>query len=246
MRRILLEVCVDDADGLSAAVEGGADRVELCAALEVGGLTPSPGLMRLAASAGVPVQVMIRPRPGAFVWSPADLDAMRRDVDAVGEAGLAGVVIGANRPDGALDAEALADLVARAGTLSVTVHRCFDLVPDVAAAAATLVALGADRVLTSGGAVRAVDGLERLRATAAAMAGRVAVMPGAGITAETVGALLAEPWCTEVHASCSARGSEPPPAVVALGFAAGPRRVTDRRAVAALRARLGGAGGTAS
>src|SRR5262245_37162108 len=96
---VLLEVCVDSPQGLAAAIEGGADRIELCSALELGGLTPLPGLMKAAAAAPIPVYAMIRPRGGLFVFDEADEAAMMADIDAVRAAGLAGVVIGANQPD---------------------------------------------------------------------------------------------------------------------------------------------------
>ena len=101
--RITLEVCVDTPEGFEAAVAGGADRIELCAALDLGGLTPSPGLMALAAKASTPVYAMIRPRAGDFVFGLGDEAAMLGDIDAVRSAGLAGVVIGANLADGRLD-----------------------------------------------------------------------------------------------------------------------------------------------
>ncbi|RVJ14613.1 copper homeostasis protein CutC, partial [Sinorhizobium medicae] len=114
MNRILLEVCVDDPDGLEAAVAGGADRVELCSALCAGGLTPSPGLMSAAGMPPVPVYAMIRPRAGDFVYDAADLEVMRRDIDAARAAGLAGVVLGASRADGRLDARMLTKLAGHA------------------------------------------------------------------------------------------------------------------------------------
>ena len=120
---ILLEVCVDDALGLAEALAGGANRVELCAALAVGGLTPSVGLMALAARCGVPVMAMIRPRTGDFVYSPAEVSVMRADIQAVRQAGLAGVVIGASLTDGRLDPVVLADLMAGAQEMDVTLHR---------------------------------------------------------------------------------------------------------------------------
>lgn len=233
----LVEICVDGADGLAAAVAGGADRIELCAALDLGGLTPSPGLLRLAAAAPIPVRAMIRPRGGDFVYSAADLDAMIADVDAVRAAGLSGVVIGASRPGGALDASALERLADAAAGLSVTVHRAFDLVPDVGEAAAVVAAVGADTVLTSGGAPSAAAGLDRLVATVAAARGRFAVMPGAGVTAATVAAILDAlgPAAAAVHASASTPAAADDPAAAALGFSTRRPR-TDPAAVAALKA----------
>ena len=104
MPDILLEVCVEDAIGLQAAINGGAGRIELCSALGLGGLTPSPGLMAEAARSPIPVMAMIRPRAGGFVWSTEDLRQMKADIAAARTAGLAGVVLGASRPDGRLDA----------------------------------------------------------------------------------------------------------------------------------------------
>ena len=112
--RPLLEICVDTPAGLRAAVASGADRIELCAALSEGGLTPSRGFMKLARDAGVPMRAMIRPRAGDFTYDAADLAVMRDDIAAAAEAGLAGVVFGANLADGALDTDALADLSRRA------------------------------------------------------------------------------------------------------------------------------------
>ncbi|MGL6211569.1 MAG: copper homeostasis protein CutC, partial [Paracoccaceae bacterium] len=128
---MILEVCVDTVAGLEAAVAGGADRIELCTGLALGGLTPSAGLMRHAAGCGVPVMAMIRPRAGDCVWSEAELLAMEADIAAAQAAGLAGAVLGASMPDGCLDRVALARLVQAAQGMDLTLHRCFDLVPDM-------------------------------------------------------------------------------------------------------------------
>jgi copper homeostasis protein len=225
---LTLEVCVDTAAGLAAAVDGGADRVELCSALALGGLTPSVGLMRLAAGCGVPVMAMIRPRAGDFVWSEAEQAVMEADIEAVQAAGLAGVVLGASLPDGQLDAEALRRLVARAavggrflqrnrdgafegsgpefskipGRLDLTLHRCFDLVPDMRPALETAVELGFRRILTSGGSPTAEAGAERIAALVAQAAGRISIMAGAGVTAATASAVLAT-GVRELHGSCA-------------------------------------------
>src|SRR5690606_28852103 len=131
MSRILLEVCVADAESLDAAITGGADRIELCSALEVGGLTPSPGLMRLAAAAPLPVYAMIRPRSGVFAFGSRETQIMLDDIATVREAGLAGVVLGASWPDGRLDADLLAKFTQASAGLGKTLHRAFDLVPDL-------------------------------------------------------------------------------------------------------------------
>lgn len=230
---MIIEVCVDTVAGLQAAVDGGADRIELCAALDLGGLTPSPGFMRHAAACGVPVQVMIRPRAGDFVWSPAERALMQADIAAVRSAGLAGVVLGASLPDGRLDAVTLRVLVQAAAGLSLTLHRCFDLVPDPADALEAAIALGFHRVLTSGGAARAAAGIGQLVALKAQAAGRIVILPGSGITADTV-ADLAPMAPVELHASCTAPRPVDP-AIAALGFGPAVARATDAGLVRALR-----------
>jgi copper homeostasis protein len=240
MRRILLEVCVDDAAGLAAAAEGGADRLELCAALEVGGLTPSRGLMARAAALDIPVLAMIRPRAGDFVYDAATLDVMRADIDAVREAGLAGVVLGASRLDGRLDEDALAALTTHAAGLEVALHRAFDLVPDPMEALETAVSLGFARILTSGGRLTALEGAETIAAVTRAAAGRLSIMPGSGVRLDTVPELLARTGVHEVHASCSVPHVPADPRVVALGWASPLSRRTDRATVQALRHALNG------
>lgn len=233
---ILLEVAVDDADGLAAAVQGGAGRVELCSALEVGGLTPSAGLMTLAARCGVPVYAMIRPRPGGFRYGPDALAVMEADIGAARAAGLAGVVFGALTGAGALDVPAMRRLCAAAAGMGVTLHRAFDLTADWRAALEAAIGLGVERILTSGHAASAPAGAARLAEVMAAAAGRIAVMPGAGISAETLGALAGLPLA-EVHASCAAPLTAAPDEL-ALGFASAGARRTDAGRVAALRRAL--------
>jgi len=233
---ILLEVCVDDSAGLGAALRGGAGRVELCSALAIGGLTPSAGLMQAAAFAGRPVMAMIRPRAGNFIWSTEDLRLMRADIAAARAAGMAGVVLGASRPDGRLDEWMLSALIAEADGMDTTLHRCFDLTPDKSAALETAINLGFSRILTSGGATRAPDAADAL-ATLIAQAGpRITIMPGAGISPATLPALAHLPL-REVHASCSMAQPETD-AVAAMGFGPSERRTTDESTVRALCAAL--------
>ena len=158
MARVLVEVCLDSAEGLAEAVAGGADRIELCAALAVGGLTPSAGLMQAAARCPVPVLAMIRPRAGDFVFSPAEVAIMLADIAAARAAGLAGVVLGASLPGGRLDRAILARLTDAASGLDLTLHRAFDLVPDIAPAIELAADLGFRRILTSGQAATAAEG----------------------------------------------------------------------------------------
>ena len=214
---LTLEVCVDTVAGLEAAVQGGADRVELCTALSVGGLTPAVGFMELAGRYGVPVVAMVRPRAGDFVWSEAEVGVMERDIAAAREAGLAGVVLGASLADGRLDGVVLVRLIGAARGMEVTLHRCFDLVPDRGEALEVAVRLGFGRVLTSGGAATAVAGVGRLR----------------GLVGQAAPVLL-DAGVRELHGSCaksvavSGRGVE-------MGFGPAVERRTDLGAVRALK-----------
>lgn len=230
----LIEVCVDSAEGLAAAIKGGADRIELCAALAVGGLTPSRGLMEMAAASPVPVYAMIRPRDGDFAYTAADVEVMLADIRAARHAGLAGVVFGANTPDGNLDLTVMNALVSASSGMGQTLHRAFDMAPDLDQALEEAIALGLPRILTSGSATTAIKGAAALERLFARAAGRIVIMPGSGINGRTVGALRHLPM-TEIHASCAT--SVPTAAnAAALGFTGPSRRQTDADEIAALRA----------
>jgi copper homeostasis protein len=233
---LIIEICVDSAAGLDEAVAGGADRIELCAALALGGLTPSAGFMALAAGCALPVMAMIRPRAGDFVYSEAEARAMEADIAAARAAGMAGVVLGASLPDGRLDQGLLDRLVRAAEGMDLTLHRCIDLCPDPAQALEQAIALGFRRVLSSGGATSAAKGRAALVALQAQAAGRIAIMPGAGIGPESAPALAALGF-GEFHGSCAEDLVQAGPAV-ALGFAPAQARRTSARRIRALRAAL--------
>lgn len=202
INRPTCEVCVDGVTGAIAAQSGGAHRLELCQTLSVGGTTPSVGLMRSTkASVDLPVHVLIRPRAGDFHFDTAEFDVMRRDIEAAGESGAEGVVIGSLETDGGPDVERTARLVEDARPMSVTFHRAFDVVPDADAALEGLICLGIDRVLTSGQASSAWEGRGLLRHLVDAAGGRIVIMPGAGIDETHVGELIHETGVQEVHFS---------------------------------------------
>jgi copper homeostasis protein len=242
---ILLEVCVDGPAGLAAAIAGGAGRIELCSALALQGLTPAPGLMAQAASAPIPVYPMLRPRPGDFVYDDAEIDAILRDIDAVRAYGLPGVVIGANRPSGALDAKALETLKVHAEGLDLTLHRAFDLTPDLAEALEMAIALGFSRVLTSGGAITALAGAEAIAGLVEQARGRISILAGAGVRPDNIAELVTRTGVTEAHGSFggpAARGTDGGAEGRAwtMGFVDKSLRDTDRDAVAAAVAALRG------
>ena len=236
---VLLEVCVGDPPSLLAALEGGADRIELCSALELGGLTPTPGLLRLAAKAPTPVYAVVRPRGGDFVFGASEAESMLADIAAIRAAGLPGVVLGASRRDGSLDADVLRRLISVSEGLGLTLHRAFDLVPDLEEAVELAVELGFERILTSGRARTALEGFDDLRMIHALARGRITIMAGSGLNPRNVGALLAQVPLSEVHGSCALALGEPDRRIVELGFApSGPARRTSADEVRRFRQTL--------
>ncbi len=236
--RSVLEICVDNAEGLFSAIEGGADRIELCSALSVGGLTPSRGFMELAGRQAIPVYAMIRPRPGDFVFSPEEIAIMKADIDAARGAGLAGVVLGATSVDSSLDVATLRSLCRHAAGLDLTLHRAFDVVSDMEEALEIAVALGFSRILTSGGCATALEGIERLARLVERAGSRISIMPGAGVRAESAERLLARLPVHELHASCSSRFTVDDGHLVELNFAAREMLKTDAGLVRTLKAIL--------
>jgi len=234
----LLEVCVDDGAGLASAIAGGADRIELCSALEMGGLTPGPGLIAEAAQAPIPVRAMVRPRPGDFVVSNQDMAILLGDISAIRAAGLSGVVLGASLHDGRLDVINLARLVEAAGPLHKTLHRAIDLVPDMAEAVEQAVALGFDTILTSGRADTAMAGLDEIALVHAVAAGRITIMAGAGVNADNAAAILGRVRLGALHGSCSAPAQADSAAAARLGFDSPLRKATSAEKVAAMKAAI--------
>lgn len=234
----LLEVCVDDVPGLHAAVEGGADRIELCSSLELGGLTPSAGLMAEASRLPIPVIALIRPRIGHFVYSADEERVMLHDIDRAADLGLAGVALGALTTARRLDLARLERLRLRAHGLQCTLHRAFDLLEDQAEGLEQAIALGFDRILTSGGAVKAPDGAAQLAALVHESRGRIGILAGSGITADNVANLLLSTGVNEVHASCRAPAAEQDAALVRFGFSGPVVRRTSSALVRALKHRV--------
>ncbi|MDE1149570.1 MAG: copper homeostasis protein CutC [Azospirillaceae bacterium] len=238
LHRMKLEVCVDSPAGVAAAIKGGADRLELCSALALGGLTPSRGLMALAASCPRPSYAMIRPRAGDFVYGRSDLDVMGDDIDTVRALGLSGVVLGASLPNGELDVAALSILVDRADGLGKTLHRAIDLTPDPIEALEAAIELGFERVLTSGGARTAVEGMETIADLVDQAQGRISIMAGSGVNADNAVDLIQRTGVTEVHASCGMAPAVVDEQLVHFGFVQRGARETDAATVMWLAAAI--------
>jgi copper homeostasis protein len=202
MRDLVLEAVCCSADDCAEAEAGGANRVELCSAMVLGGLTPSLGTLDEArARTRLPMVVMIRPRAGGFCYSAGEFATMRRDAEVAMSHGAEGVVFGVLREGGGVDVERCAALVAvaRAAGREAVFHRAFDVVPDPFAALETLIALGVTRILTSGREPTALAGAGLIRQLVERAAGRIDILPGGGIREANVAAVLRETGLRAVH-----------------------------------------------
>lgn len=206
--RLLLEIAANSVESALAAQAGGADRVELCANPGEGGTTPSYGTIAVARERlRIPLHVLVRARSGDFVYSEAELDAMRRDIETCVRLGCDGIVIGALDAAGHVDMAACRALIEAAGGLDVTFHRAFDVVADRAAAMEAVIGLGCSRILTSGGADSALDGAAVIAADIERAAGRIALIAGAGLTPGNIAEVARLAGVRELHAS--AKGFDP-------------------------------------
>lgn len=230
------ELAVQDPAGVMIAGRVAPDRVELCSALGTGGLTPSAGLIDLAVGTGVPVHVLVRPREGGFAYDDDERAAIVADVRHAFRSGAAGVVVGGLCPDGTIDLALLDRVLEASDGGDVTFHRAFDTVTHRRAAIEALAARGVRRVLTSGGASRAIDALDVLRATVDQAAGGIEVMAGAGVTSANVAA-IAETAVHAVHASAKRSVVEQLPVTLGAQASAGAsaRATTDETEANAIR-----------
>ena len=197
---MIFEICVDSVAGVRAAKAAGADRVELCADLLEGGITPSRGMIRQARMiAGIGLNVMIRPRGGDFLFDDDEFATMRSDIETAKAEGADGVVIGLLSATGEIDIARTRELIALARPLSVTFHRAFDMTPEPFGALATLIELGVDRVLTSGQEASVLEGLPLIVELTKRAGDRIVIMPGGGITARNVERIIAAARPREIH-----------------------------------------------
>lgn len=196
----VIEICVEGIDGLLAAQAAGADRVELCASLIEGGLTPSFGTVRAALDlASVPFHVIVRPRGGDFLYSEAEYRSMLADVEALRDLGVAGVVVGCLTADGAIDEQRMSELARAAGPLNVTCHRAFDMTRDPAEALEALIRSGVGRVLTSGQRDTAVDGVSLLADLVRQAGDRIIILGCGGLDPRNIAGVRKKTGLTEMH-----------------------------------------------
>ena len=214
---VTLEIAAFELASARAAAEAGADRIELCRDAASGGLTPPVAWIRqLAAETGVPVVAMVRRHADGWTFTAAEHAAMRDDASALLDAGAAGIVWGALRPDGAVDAQALRQLVAAVDPVPVIFHRAFDAARDLDAALDALIDAGVARVLTGGGPGPAHSSLDRLAALVQRAGDRITVMPGGGVRSGNVAEIVRRTGAREVHSGARSGGGVDPAEVGAL------------------------------
>ena len=204
MKRVL-EVCTGNIESVVAAAKAGAERIELCAALEVGGVTPSLGMMQWTHSnfPELKVQLLIRSRGGNFVYDKADLETMLIDIrNALPY--VSGIVCGALTKEGDIDIEALRLMMAAANGKPVTFHRAFDRCSDPKKALEQLIDAGCARILTSGHEPTAEKGIPLLRELIEQAGDRIVIMPGGGVTTNNIRLIVDQTGCKEIHGSFSA------------------------------------------
>jgi copper homeostasis protein len=202
--QVLIEVCVDSVASAVAALQGGAARVELCSDLIEGGVTPSAGLIELVrARVSIGLQVIIRPRGGDFCYTSEEIEIMRRDIAVAKELGADGVVLGILDADGHVNVHCTRHLVELARPLNVTFHRAFDMSADLFQSLEDVCATGADRLLTSGGEQRCLQGAETIARLAKLAGGRIAIMAGGGISHHDAAAIIERTGVREIHVGLS-------------------------------------------
>lgn len=202
MSRYFIESCCTSVERAVAAEAAGANRVELCVDLDTGGLTPHDSMIREAVSRlDIPVNVLVRPRPGDFVYTEAEAGKMVETISLCRSIGANGVVIGALREDGSVDMALMKRLIEAAGPLSVTFHRAFDRCSDPEASLEDVITLGCNRLLTSGCAPDAFEGRFEIARLKAQAAGRILILAGCGITPENIDLIAADSSADEFHGS---------------------------------------------
>lgn len=202
MNKILFEACVDSVDSAIAAEKAGANRIELCSDLLEGGITPGAGMIRLTIEKiNIPVNVLIRPRGGDFLYSSTDYEVMKQDILFCKNAGAGGVVVGILNESGAIDRERTKNLVDLARPMSITFHRAFDVSRDAFESLNTLIGLGVDRILTSGQESSAFMGINTIKRLIEHASQRLIIMPGGGVNENNIYEIIKGTGAKEIHAS---------------------------------------------
>jgi copper homeostasis protein len=233
----VVEICLDSVESARAAQGGGADRIELCSDLRSGGITASAGLIAtVRKDVTLRLHVLIRPRPGDFVYSQDEFEVMKRDILLARQLGANGIVLGILEESGAVDIMRTRELVELSFPLPVTFHRAFDAARDPYQALEAVHKTGAVRVLTSGGAPEAVTGAAIISRLVQQAGQSLTIMPGGGIRSSNVARILNETNAREVHTSLQPTPATANPKQGELGLATKPLDSVDiARFVAAVR-----------
>lgn len=202
MGKYLLEVCVDSVESALKAIEGGADRLELCANLIIGGTSPSVELFKaIRKLSDVKIHPLIRPRFGDFCYTEHEFEMIKKEVETFRDLGAEGIVIGVLTPDGRLDKERMAELIAVCGEMSITLHRAFDMCQDPYEALEEAVTLGVDTILTSGQANNCEVGKVCIKELVKQSEGRIAILVAGGVDARVIERMAGETHATQYHMS---------------------------------------------
>ncbi|MBR3775248.1 MAG: copper homeostasis protein CutC [Alistipes sp.] len=222
----IIEVCCSSLSEAREAEAGGARRIELCSAITCGGVTPSHGTITAIVQAGlnIDINVLIRPREGGFCYTADEVDTMCRDIEFCRQMGVHGVVIGALTAEGDIDIEACQRMIEAAGDLSVTFHRAFDVCRDPSKALEQIISLGCDRLLSSGQMPSAEQGAELLAELVRQAAGRIIIMPGAGIKPQNIALIEQKTAAMEFHSTAAIDDIDTAYRGVNCSFAAYPDR----------------------
>jgi copper homeostasis protein len=204
-RKCILEISVESLESALAAERGGANRIELCGNLSIGGVTPGADLLRaVRAKLHIPIFSMVRPRAGDFVYSSTEFAEMKRAISEARESGMDGVVLGILTKERRVDIERTRELIELTKPLPVTYHRALDESADLHQALEDVIQTGAKRILTSGGAKSALDGAEVLAELIKAAGERIIIVPGAGISAVNIVEVARRTRTREFHSGLSA------------------------------------------
>jgi len=246
---VRIEVCIDDPSFASASAAAGADRIEMCSALDLGGLTATANTIERSIHSGIPVTAMTRLRPGDFILDPEDISRMRDEIASHIAAGAEGIVLGALKASGEIDTEALSWLLDACNGTPVTFHRAFDHCCDRILGLEQIIDAGCQRLLTSGGAPSALEGVEEVARIVEAADGRIEVMAGGGVRPGCGAELVRRSGVQWLHLSARGpasaadvsrqRGSKPVPLGSLDPGSDAPRMVTDPQQIRQLAIELG-------
>lgn len=202
---MLLEICIDSIESAKNAIKGGATRLEICSSLSEGGLTPTPGLLKSIQKYKIPIYAMIRIRPGNFVYTREEIDAMLDDLKILKNCNVDGFVFGALESDNTINKKYCREIIEAAKPKPVTFHRAFDEVQDPFESLNEIINLGFERILTSGQKNTAIEGLDLIKQLVDKSDGKIVIMPGSGITCDNLSLIKINSGASEFHASAKIR-----------------------------------------